>query len=79
MSNNHNAVGGTFNAINDSNNCNAVGGSDDDIMSLSCTNQSLQPNVSASDSSSFFDQSQSPMERPLKSQEVQCWGGFIRW
>jgi hypothetical protein len=77
--NNRNAVGGTSNAINDSNNCNAVSGSDDDIMSLSCTNQSLQPNVSASDSSSFFDQSQSPMERPLKSQEVQCWGGFIRW
>ena len=54
MSNNRNAVGGTSNAINDSNNHNAVGGSDDDIMSLSCTNQSLQPNVSASDSSSFI-------------------------
>jgi hypothetical protein len=27
---------------------------DDDIMSLSCTNQSLQPNYSASDSSSFI-------------------------
>ena len=54
MSNNCNAVGGTSNAINDSNNCIAVGGRDDDIMSLSCTNQSLQPNVSASDSSSFI-------------------------
>ena len=53
-SNNCNAVGGTSNAVNDSNNCNAVGGSDDDIMSLSFTNQSLQPNVSASDSSSFI-------------------------
>jgi hypothetical protein len=52
--NNRNAVGGTSNAINDSNNCNAVSGSDDDIMSLSCTNQCLQPNVSASDSSSFI-------------------------
>jgi hypothetical protein len=36
------------------NNHNAVGGSDDEIMSLSFTNQSLQPNVSASDSSSFI-------------------------
>jgi hypothetical protein len=54
-SNNCNAVGGTSNAINDSNNCNAVGGSDDDIMLLSCTNQSLHPNVSASESSSFID------------------------
>jgi hypothetical protein len=53
-SNNSNAVGSTSNAINGSNNCNAVGGSDDDIMSLSFTNQSLQPNVSASDSSSFI-------------------------
>ncbi len=53
-SNNCNAVGGTSNAINDSINCNGVGGSDDDIMLLSCTNESLQPNVSASDSSSFF-------------------------
>jgi hypothetical protein len=52
--NNHNAVGSTSNAINDSNNRNAVSGSDDDIMSLSFTNQSLQPNVSASDSSSFI-------------------------
>jgi hypothetical protein len=47
-------LGGTSNAINDSNNCNAVGGSDDGIMSLSFTNQSLEPNVSASDSSSFI-------------------------
>jgi hypothetical protein len=54
MSNNHNAVGGTSNAINDSNNHIAVGDRDDDTMSLSCTNQSLQPNVSASDSSSFI-------------------------
>jgi hypothetical protein len=54
MSNNHNAVGSTSNAINDSNNCIAVGGRDDDIMSLSCTNQSLQPNLSASESSSFI-------------------------
>jgi hypothetical protein len=54
MSNNCNAVGGTSNAINDSNNHIAVGGRNDDIMSLSCTNQSLQPNVSASDSSSFI-------------------------
>jgi hypothetical protein len=42
MSNNRNAVGGTSNAVNDStNNRNDVGGSDDDIMLLSCTNQSL--------------------------------------
>jgi hypothetical protein len=54
MSNNFNAVGGTSNAVNVSNNCNAVGGSDDDIMPLSFTNQSLQLNVSASDSSSFI-------------------------
>jgi hypothetical protein len=54
MSNNRNAVGGTSNAINDSNNRIAVGVSNDDIMSLSCTNQSLQPNVSASESSSFI-------------------------
>jgi hypothetical protein len=44
----------TSNAINDPNNCNAVGGRNDDIMSLSCTNQSMQPNVSESDSSSFI-------------------------
>jgi hypothetical protein len=44
--NNHNAVGGTSNAINDCNNHNAVCGRDDDIMSLSFTNQSLQPHVS---------------------------------
>jgi hypothetical protein len=54
MSNKCNAVGSTSNAINDSNNRIAVGGSDDDITSLSCTNQLLQPNVSASESSSFF-------------------------
>ena len=53
-SNNHNALVSTSNAINVSNNLNAVSGSDDDIMSLSFTNQSLQPNVSASDSSSFI-------------------------
>ncbi len=53
-SNNHNAVVGISNAINVSNNWNAVGGSDDDIMTLSFTNKSLQPNVSASDSSSFI-------------------------
>jgi hypothetical protein len=52
--NNCNAVGSTSDAVNDSNNHNAVSGSDDDIMSLSFTNQSLQPNVSASDSSSFI-------------------------
>jgi hypothetical protein len=53
-SNNCNSVGSTSDAINDSNNRNAVSGSDDDVMSLSFTNQSLQPNVSASDSSSFI-------------------------
>jgi hypothetical protein len=54
-SNNCNAVVGTSNAINVSNNCNAVSGSDDYIMSLSfTTNQSLQPNVSGSKSSSFI-------------------------
>jgi hypothetical protein len=52
--NNHNAVGGTCNAINDCNNHNAVCGRDDDIMSLSYTNQSLQPHISASDSSSYI-------------------------
>jgi hypothetical protein len=54
MRNNHNAVLGNSNAINVSDNCNAVSGSDDDIMLSSLTNQSLQPNVSASDSSSFI-------------------------
>jgi hypothetical protein len=52
--NNCNALGGTSNAINDCNNHNAVGSSDDDIMSLSFTNQSLQQNVFASDSSSLL-------------------------
>jgi hypothetical protein len=60
MSNNCNAVCSTSNAINDSNNCIAVGGSDDDITSLSCTNQSLQPNVSASESSSFIGPNRNP-------------------
>ncbi len=49
-----NAVGSASNAVNDSNNHNAVGGSDDDIMSLSFSNQLMQPNVSASNSSSFI-------------------------
>jgi hypothetical protein len=53
-SNNCNAVGSTSSAINDSNNCNAVSGSDDDIMLLSFTNQSLQPKVSSSDTTSFI-------------------------
>jgi hypothetical protein len=48
------------NAINDTNNHHAVGGSHDDIMLLSCTNQSLQPNISASDSSSFIGPHHNP-------------------
>jgi hypothetical protein len=72
--NNCNAVGSTSDAVNDSNNCNAVSGSDDDIMSLSFTNQSWQPNVSgASDSSSFIGPHHNPecnAHSKIKSQEV---------
>jgi hypothetical protein len=47
-------------------------------MSLSCTNQSMQPNVSESDSSSFIGPLlQSWTECPLESQEVWCQGGFV--
>jgi hypothetical protein len=68
MRNNRNAVLGNSNAITVSDNRNAVGGSDDDIMSSSLTNWSLQPNVSASDSSSFIGPlSQSRMQRTLES------------
>jgi hypothetical protein len=71
--NNCNAVGSTSDAVNDSNNHNAVSGSDDDIMSLSFTNQSLQPNVSASDSSSFIGPHRNlecNAHSKIKSQEV---------
>jgi hypothetical protein len=66
MSNNCNAVGSTSNAINDSNNHIAVGGSNDDITSLSYTNQSLQPNVSASESSSFIGPIAIPNRMPTQ-------------
>jgi hypothetical protein len=71
MRNNHNAVLGNSNAINVSDNHNAVGGSNDDIMSSSLTNQSQQPNVSASDSSSFINpHCKSGMQCVLESQEL---------
>jgi hypothetical protein len=51
--------------------------SKEDYTSLSCTNQSFQPKFSASESSSFICPWQSRMECPLKSQELQHWGGTI--